>query len=74
MFDVVLTLLSLSFFFVILPALVLAAFAFWIYTLVHVLGSDMENDEKLIWVVVIVFTQIVGSIIYYFMKLRTTDT
>jgi hypothetical protein len=36
----------------------------WIAALVHCLKSDFENDGKIIWILVIVFLPILGSILY----------
>ena len=56
--------------FVVAPVLLLAlgAFAVWVWTLVDVIqvpGDDrFRTGNQLIWVLVIVFTQIIGSLIY----------
>ena len=46
----------------------LGLFAFWIWTLVDVLKAPSDDrfrtGTQLIWVLVIVFTQIIGSAIY----------
>ena len=40
---------------------------FWIWMLIHALTNNGLRDmEKLIWVVVIVFTHFVGALIYFF--------
>jgi hypothetical protein len=52
------------------PVLLLAlgAFALWVWTLVDVIqvpGDDrFRAGNQLIWVLVIVFTQVIGSVIY----------
>ncbi len=48
--------------------LVLLTFVLWVWTLVDVLRiedeSTLRTGTQLIWVIVIVFTQIIGSLIY----------
>jgi heme/copper-type cytochrome/quinol oxidase subunit 4 len=41
---------------------------FWIVTivaLVDVLKSNFESNNKLIWVLVVIFTNIIGAILYF---------
>lgn len=43
------------------------AFVFWVWMLVDAIVRRFDdNIEKLIWVVVIVFLNIIGALIYYF--------
>ena len=58
----------LEFFLVLfLAPLALLAFAFWIGMLVHATTNNGLTDiEKLIWVIVILFTHFIGAIIYFF--------
>jgi len=44
--------------------LALLAAIFWIWVLVEVMRSDMPNDEKLLWVLVVVFLNIIGAALY----------
>ena len=67
----------LEIFLVLLVApLCLAAFVFWIWMLVHAItNSGLTDIEKLIWVIVILFTHFIGAVIYFFVgrpKRRTT--
>lgn len=50
----------------IIVAVGIAVFAAWLYTLVDAIRRDFpgEND-KLLWVLVILFAGIIGSILYY---------
>jgi hypothetical protein len=49
-----------------LPLAVLA-FVFWIGMLVHVIQNPgLSDTEKLIWVLVIIFTHFLGALIYFF--------
>ena len=60
-----------------LAPLALLAFAFWIWMLVHAITNDGLTDiEKLIWVIVLLFTHFVGAVIYFFVgrpKRRTAS-
>ena len=46
-------------FFVLLPTIL------WIVALVDILRSEFQGYNKLIWVVVVIFLPIVGSILYF---------
>jgi len=39
--------------------------------LVHCLRSNMESIEKLTWVLVLLFTNLIGALIYYFVVKRS---
>ena len=58
----------LEFFLVLfLAPLALLTFAFWIWMLVHAITNNGLTDiEKLIWVIVILFTHFIGALIYFF--------
>ena len=43
----------------------LAVFAIWIYSIIHALKSKLSTAEKLLWVIIIVALNILGSIIYF---------
>lgn len=61
------------FFALMIPLLFIAvgvgAFVFWIMMLVDAIKNASEKT-KLVWVVVIVFTHIIGAFIYYFIEKR----
>ena len=45
----------------------LAAFAFWLWMLIHAITSKGLGDgEKIAWVLVIIFLPFIGSVIYFF--------
>lgn len=45
----------------------LACLAFWIWMLVHAIKNPGLSDaERIVWVLVIIFVQILGAIIYFF--------
>jgi prolipoprotein diacylglyceryltransferase len=59
------------FFFALIFLSVVGSFVFWIWMLVDCVRRNYKkNDEKLIWVLIIVFAQIIGAIIYYFVIKR----
>ena len=59
------------FFFALIFLLIIGSFVFWIWMLVDCARRDYKkSDEKLIWVLIIVFAQIIGAIIYYFVIKR----
>ena len=46
----------------------IASTIFWLVMLIHAISKPVEN--KAMWVVVLVFTGIIGAILYYFMVKR----
>ena len=45
----------------------LACFVFWLWMLVHAITNKGISDvEKIMWVLVIIFLPVIGSIIYFF--------
>lgn len=63
---------SSSFFWILIVFLVigLISFVFWLLMFIHCIKNDVEN--KALWIVLMVFTGIVGAIIYYFVVKRKT--
>ena len=50
-----------------LIGLAILAFIFWIFMIVDVAKRKFKNDnDKILWVLVIVLAGIIGAIIYYF--------
>lgn len=42
---------------------------FWVWTLVDCLQNEpSENNEKLLWMLLIVFTEVIGAAIYFFVR------
>jgi heme/copper-type cytochrome/quinol oxidase subunit 2 len=61
-------------FFIFVFLIVLAAGAAWIYTLVDAVQRDFDGEnDKLLWVLVLLFAGVLGSIIYYFVVMRDDD-
>ncbi|WP_235272774.1 PLD nuclease N-terminal domain-containing protein [Methanosarcina mazei] len=47
------------------------SFIFWVWTLADCLRKETdEGNTRLIWVIVIVFTYIVGALLYYLIRRR----
>jgi uncharacterized BrkB/YihY/UPF0761 family membrane protein len=48
-------------------ALTIFVFVFWILMLIDCVKRKFKEDsEKIVWVLVIIFTGIIGALIYYF--------
>jgi len=54
-------------FFILAGAVIgLLVFAFWIWMLIHAITNKGLNDtEKIIWVLVVIFLHFLGAIIYF---------
>jgi hypothetical protein len=51
--------------------LALALLTFWIWMLVDCLKHESkEGNDRLVWALVIVFTELLGAILYYFMRYK----
>ena len=45
----------------------LAVFAFWVWMLIHAITNKGLGDvEKIVWVLVVIFLPLIGSILYFF--------
>ena len=52
---------------VLLLALIIAIMAFWIWMVVDCAGRKFKKSEdKIVWILIIIFLHIIGAIIYYF--------
>ncbi|HTZ41752.1 MAG TPA: PLDc N-terminal domain-containing protein [Candidatus Omnitrophota bacterium] len=59
------------FFMLFIGILSILAFVFWIIMLVDAIKRNYKkSDEKIIWVLVIILTGIIGALIYYFVVKR----
>jgi len=55
------------FFYLIAIGISILAFVFWILMLVDCVKRKFKEDsEKIIWILVLIFTGIIGALIYYF--------
>jgi len=51
----------------VMGAISLACFAFWLWMLIHAItNKGIADTEKIVWVIVIIFLPFVGSLIYFF--------
>jgi len=51
--------------------LFVACFAFWIWMLIDCATQEPDTgNDKLVWIIIVVFTQVVGAAIYYFVRRR----
>lgn len=51
--------------------LALSILAFWIWMLVDCVRNEpRDGNDRLVWILVIVFVKVVGAVIYYFMRYR----
>lgn len=50
-------------------ALGVAMFVFWIWMLIEAATKEPDTgNTRLVWVIIIVFTQVIGAAIYYFVR------
>ena len=53
--------------FLIMAAISLACFAFWLWMLIHAItNKGIAATEKIVWVLVVIFLPFLGSLIYFF--------
>ena len=53
--------------FLVMGAISLAAFAFWLWMLVHaVTNKGLSDAEKIVWVLLVIFLPFLRSVIYFF--------
>ncbi len=45
-------------------ALILIAIGLWIYCLINILKNKFEQNDKIIWILVVVFLPLLGSFLY----------
>lgn len=55
---------SLGFF--VWQALILVSIVLWIYCLIDILKNKFEQNDKIVWVLVVIFLPILGFILYLF--------
>ncbi|WP_040302423.1 PLDc N-terminal domain-containing protein [Algoriphagus machipongonensis] len=55
--------------------IILAYFVLWVYCLVDIIRSDFKDGNmKLIWVIIILFAQVLGPIAYLILGKNTKST
>ena len=53
--------------FLVIGVIAIVAFAFWIWMLIHAItNKGLTDTEKLVWVLVVLFTHFIGALIYFF--------
>ena len=56
-------------FVLVLVPIALAAFAFWVWMIIDCATNEPSvGNDKLVWMIVIIFAQVVGAFIYYFVR------
>jgi uncharacterized membrane protein len=51
--------------------LVLAGFAFWIWMIIDFATNEPSTgNDKIVWIVIIVFVYFIGAVVYYFVRRR----
>jgi hypothetical protein len=56
-------------FMLLFAAVVLGASVFWVWMIIECATKEpAEGNDKLIWILIIVFTHWVGALIYYFVR------
>ena len=49
--------------------LVVTALIFWIWMIVDCATKEpSQGNDKIVWIVVIIFAQLIGALIYYFIR------
>ena len=43
---------------------------FWIWMIVDCATHERNSTEKIVWIVIIVFTHLLGALIYFFVRRR----
>lgn len=52
-----------------LLSLALLAFAFWLWMLIDCATNEpAEGNDKIIWILILIFTHLVGALIYCFVR------
>ena len=47
---------------------ILAIFAFWIWTLVRILRDERNTTMRVVWFIVVFFTHLLGAILYWIVR------
>ena len=59
------------FFWLIIIGLLVWAFVFWIMMIVDCATRNFKKEiDKIVWILIIIFTHIIGALIYYFIVKR----
>jgi Phospholipase_D-nuclease N-terminal len=52
----------------------LLPFVFWVWALIDVLKSEFMGNNKIIWLLVVIFVPLIGIIAYYFVGTKQKIT
>ena len=53
--------------FLVMAAIGLACFLFWLWMLIHAItNKGLADTEKILWVLVVIFLPVLGPILYFF--------
>lgn len=56
----------------IFPFIALAALAFWIWMMIDcAINEPSEGNDKIVWMLVLIFTNWIGALIYFFVRRPT---
>ena len=59
------------FFWLVLIGLAIFSFVFWILMIVDIAKRDFKKEnDKIMWILIVIFTGIIGALIYYFVVKR----
>jgi hypothetical protein len=53
---------------IVIPIIALLGFIFWLMMIIHAASNPIEN--KPMWIVLLIFTGLIGAIVYYFIVKR----
>jgi hypothetical protein len=48
--------------------LFIAGSIFWIWMLIEAATKERTTGDKILWVLIIIFTHVIGALIYFFVK------
>jgi hypothetical protein len=61
--------LAVVIFWILIGSICLGAMIFWVWMLVHAaISKTIDNTEKIVWVLIILFTHFLGALIYFFVR------
>lgn len=50
-------------------SVILAGFIFWVWVIVDCATKEpSEGNDRIVWILIILFTHIIGALIYYFVR------
>ena len=61
--------LAVVIFWIFIGCVSFGAMVFWVWMLVHAaISKTIDNTEKIVWVLIILFTHFLGALIYFFVR------